>query len=129
METTVRNELQHGSEKNYILGGQAILTAHSLKTDKHYTYKIKATDETKTAFLVSKNKIKNNIKVKKKVINYNPLSKEVKQLTINEEIVNTFESAAEAERKTGISRSHITACCLHRKGRKTAGGYIWKYKE
>ena len=53
METTVRNELQHGSEKNYILGGQAILTAHSLKTDKHYTYKIKATDETKTAFYVS----------------------------------------------------------------------------
>ena len=49
------NELQHGAEKNYILAGKAVLIAHSLRTDKHFTYKVKATDNTKTAFYVSVN--------------------------------------------------------------------------
>lgn len=42
-------------------------------------------------------------------------------------IIAEFWGTPEAERKTGIYRSNILNCC---KGwRKTAGGYIWKYKE
>jgi len=39
-----------------------------------------------------------------------------------------FISAREAERQTNIDISSITKCCRG-KGYKTAGGYIWKYKE
>ena len=39
----------------------------------------------------------------------------------------TFQSAKEAERKTGINCSHISSCCKGRKKYKSAGGYIWMY--
>ena len=42
------------------------------------------------------------------------------------ELLKTFPSTMEAERVTGISRSHISKCC---KGKyKSTGGYIWKYQ-
>lgn len=42
------------------------------------------------------------------------------------EKLRCFESIREAEKATGINNSKITAVCkCHR---KTAGGYIWKYK-
>lgn len=60
-------------------------------------------------------------------------SKPVLQYTLNGEFVAEYKSAADAERQTGICNSNITACCKGRikKGYKvkTAGGYIWKYKE
>lgn len=34
----------------------------------------------------------------------------------------------EAERCTGINQTNIVSCCKNRKYHKTAGGYIWKYK-
>lgn len=43
------------------------------------------------------------------------------------EIVGTFYGCNKAERKTGIHRTSINKCC--NKKRKTAGGYIWMYKE
>lgn len=40
--------------------------------------------------------------------------------------VKEFESMADAEKATGINKSHICRCC---KGhRNYAGGYLWKYK-
>lgn len=39
----------------------------------------------------------------------------------------SFESIAEAERKTGILQQNISACC--RGELKTAGGYSWRYSE
>ncbi len=47
------NEIDRGCERDYITGGQAILTDHILKTYMHSTYRIKATDEKKSAFYVS----------------------------------------------------------------------------
>lgn len=38
-----------------------------------------------------------------------------------------FSGAHEAEAKTGISNANITAVCKGKKGRKTAGGFHWKY--
>lgn len=40
-------------------------------------------------------------------------------------IIQTFPSAIEAGRQTGIGHSHISSVC--RGERKTAGGYVWKY--
>jgi hypothetical protein len=41
------------------------------------------------------------------------------------QVLNTFYGCYEAERKTGIDKSRINACCNGRA--KTAGGYEWKY--
>ena len=45
------------------------------------------------------------------------------------QIINEFYGAREAERCTGIDDAHISACCLNKRGFKTAGGYQWKYKD
>ena len=57
-------------------------------------------------------------------INKKPL-KAVIQLTKDNKIVAEFYSIAKAFRSTGIYQ--ISACCLGK--RKTAGGFIWKFKE
>lgn len=46
---------------------------------------------------------------------------------LNNRIVSEFCSAAEAERKTGISKDGIRRCCLGKY--LTSGGYKWKYKD
>lgn len=43
-------------------------------------------------------------------------------------IANEYPSAAQAQRETGIDRSHIANVCNGRDGEKTAGGYKWKWK-
>lgn len=51
--------------------------------------------------------------------------KKVQQLDLNNNLLNEFISVGEATRITNIC--HIAEAC--RSERKTAGGYIWKYKE
>lgn len=41
--------------------------------------------------------------------------------------IKEWESAAEVERQLKISNGNISSCCSGK--RKTAGSYIWKYKE
>lgn len=55
-------------------------------------------------------------------------SKPVIQYTKSMELVQEYSSIMEAERQTGISQSQISKCASNRDGYKTAGGYIWKYK-
>lgn len=55
----------------------------------------------------------------------NPNAKRVVQLALDETIIAEYRSAMEAERQTGIKGIH-KAC---RNEVKTAGGYIWKYKD
>jgi hypothetical protein len=43
-------------------------------------------------------------------------------------LIAEFDSATEAQRKTGIKQSNISKCCLGRKYFRTAGGYVWKFK-
>jgi group I intron endonuclease len=51
----------------------------------------------------------------------------VSQYSLSGELICVFESAAEAEKVTGISHGNITRNC---KGRvNSAGGYIWLYAE
>lgn len=51
----------------------------------------------------------------------------VNQYNLNNEFIQEFISSSEASRITKISRSHINAVCLGK--RKSAGGFIWKYKD
>lgn len=53
-------------------------------------------------------------------------SKSVLQLDLNNNIINRFSSASEAERYLNGRGSHIGCCCLGK--RKTAYGYKWKYE-
>lgn len=54
-------------------------------------------------------------------------SKPVVQLTTNFVEIATFQSAKVAEQLTGIKAPSIAAVCKGK--RKSAGGYVWKYKE
>ena len=57
---------------------------------------------------------------------YAPI-KAVLQFSKDGELIEEYSSIHEAERHTGLSASNICACC---KGKyKSAGGFIWKYKE
>ncbi|WP_188049514.1 NUMOD1 domain-containing DNA-binding protein [Flavobacterium sp. GP15] len=51
--------------------------------------------------------------------------KAVNQYSFNQEIIESFNSASEASRKTGISKTCITRCC--RGEREQSAGFIWKY--
>lgn len=75
--------------------------------------------------------IKNGLKDMKLASNHaiKKTSKPVIQLTLDNKVVKTWNSMMDAERTLGISNSHISACCKHKKGFYTAGGYKWEYLE
>jgi hypothetical protein len=51
----------------------------------------------------------------------------VVQLSLDGRIVNRFSSAKQASIETGINNSVIAEVCKNNYGRKTAGGFKWKY--
>ena len=53
-------------------------------------------------------------------------SKPILQLSLDGVFINEFYSSYEAQRQLDISESSINQCCNGK--RKTAGGYIWKFK-
>ena len=55
------------------------------------------------------------------------LSKPVVQIK-DGEVVAEYDGTRDAQRKTGIKQTAISACCCHKKHCNTAGGFIWKYK-
>lgn len=59
------------------------------------------------------------------LLNRKDLSKPVVQYTSDGVFMDLYSSLAEAERITGINKSHICQVC--RGKRKTAGGYLWLY--
>lgn len=54
------------------------------------------------------------------------MSKPVLQYDIKGNIISEYYGSREAERQTGIAHEYISRCCKGK--RKSAGGYIWKYK-
>ena len=54
-------------------------------------------------------------------------SRKILQYSKSGEFIREWQGALEVERVLGIDNSHINACC--RGKRKSAGGFIWKYKE
>lgn len=59
----------------------------------------------------------------------NHKSKKVLQYDKNNNFIKEWECLADIERKLKIKESLISLCCRGIKYHKTAGGYIWKYKE
>lgn len=55
------------------------------------------------------------------------VSKPVSQYTLNGELIQHWESAKVAAKTLNICHSNINSCC--RKRLKSAGGFMWKYKE
>ena len=53
--------------------------------------------------------------------------KPVSQFSLNGVLIDTYTTGKEASEKTGVSRSGICNCCKGK--RKSAGRFIWKYKE
>lgn len=51
--------------------------------------------------------------------------RKVCQCDMKGNLINIFDSASEAERATGISRTHVCKVALERPGHKSAGGYLW----
>ena len=58
----------------------------------------------------------------------NPMARAVVQIDkVTEEIIKVYDCAQDVENELGIRRTSVTTCCRGRY--KTAGGYIWKYKD
>ena len=55
-------------------------------------------------------------------------AKPVLQFSKNGDFIAEYESGVEAGRITGINNKNISSCCSGRYGFKTAGGYLWKFK-
>ena len=58
--------------------------------------------------------------------NNNKISKAVEQYSKSGVLINTYFSTMEAERNTQVIHNNISSCCKGQ--RKSAGGFIWKYK-
>lgn len=52
--------------------------------------------------------------------------KQIIQYAIDGGLIGIYNSTMEAERNTNVDHSTIIRCCENKQ--KTAGGYIWKYK-
>jgi len=53
--------------------------------------------------------------------------KAIVQCTTEGKIIEIYESAAEASRKTGVDPSDIGRCAAGKRKAKTAGGFVWKF--
>lgn len=70
---------------------------------------------------------KDNFFIGREKYKSNNYGKNIVQLDKENNIISEYSSALEAFRKTGISNTSIGKVCLGQ--RKTAGGYIWKFKK
>ena len=108
-------------EKNPMFGKKGALCPNFNKPkSKEHKEKISLANKGKAKSIEHINKLK------KRTGALNQNSKAVLQYDSNNDFIKDFESAGEAERYTNISSSSILKCC--RNERKTAGKYIWKFK-
>lgn len=56
-----------------------------------------------------------------------PSNKPVLQYNLNKEFIGEYYSGKKAQDITGINKTKISECCNNK--RKTAGGYIWRFKD
>ena len=87
-------------------------------------------DKTNLRWVTHKENMNNPITHTKSInskLNYTYNMKAVKQFSKDGTLIQEYKCTREAERATNIDHRSINKCC---KGiYKTAGGYIWKYKE
>lgn len=56
------------------------------------------------------------------------LQKPVNQYDMNNNFIKEWSSTIEVEKVLHIDRAMISSCCNQKRGYKSAGGFIWKYK-
>lgn len=59
----------------------------------------------------------------------NPASKKVIQYDLDGNFLKEWGSLGEIQRKTKLSKANVSKCCQQKKGYKTVGGFVWKFKE
>lgn len=103
----------------------------SMKDRKGYKHTDKTKELISKGHLGKKLSIEHKLKLSKckkgKKTGSKTNSKPVLQLNLNNKIVNSFKSITEASKITNIHFSNIARSAS--KDRKTAGGFIWKYKK
>lgn len=52
----------------------------------------------------------------------------VQQFTKDGQLIKTWSTISNVEKELGISNSHISACCKGVRGRRTVGGFVWRYE-
>ncbi len=60
---------------------------------------------------------------------HKPIRFGVSQYTLDDVFIKDYDSSADAENENGIYSGLISNVCRGTRGRKTAGGYIWKYTD
>ena len=60
---------------------------------------------------------------------HKPTRISVSQYTLDNVFIKEYDSLLDAEWETGIYNGHISGVCRGIRGRKTIGGYIWKYTD
>ena len=68
-------------------------------------------------------------KMSKTHLNHHALSKKVQAIDTDGNVLMEFPSIHDAARQTGIRDNNISRCCNELKYYKTAGGYIWRFKD
>lgn len=69
-------------------------------------------------------------KVRKGILLNRPdISRPVLQFTKDGTFIREYPSGEEAARVTGINRGNIAHSCTNYRNTKSAGGYVWRYKE
>ena len=96
-------------------------------SDTHKGYKMP--EKQKCKIKESLNKPETKEKRSKRMINRPDKSKPVLQFTKNGTFIAEYPSTMEAARRTGICDETIRQCCSPKCINKTAGGFIWKYKQ
>lgn len=54
-----------------------------------------------------------------------PNSKQVIQLSLNNQFIRNWDSSMDIQRELGYNQGNISACCRNK--RKSANGFIWRY--
>ena len=117
------SEAQTG-EKNHMFG-KHLSEEHKKKLSEAHTGKHLSEEHKKK--LLEAHIGKHLSEEHRKKLSESSPSEPVLQFSKDGEFIAEYSSAHEAERQTGCYNGNICRCC---KGtRKTAGGYIWKYKE
>lgn len=57
----------------------------------------------------------------------NPIARSISQYKTDGEFIKSFDCIMDAQRETGILSTHIVQVCKDK--RKTAGNFIWRYKD
>ena len=56
------------------------------------------------------------------------LGKPITQMNMNNDFIKEWIGASDAAKTLGLSQSHISGCCRGIYGRKSIGGFKWKFK-